>query len=126
MSASSRRAQRSRATLFEELRGEQLSAVTFVQDYIQLWFDGPGINVINPLTVRIPGSTMTSWDPGFRDLLCGQIAKIVAKVEWRAEEALTITFEDESALSISLRKEHYCSAEAYYAHGFKDGAWLVE
>ena len=38
--------------LFEELRGEQLSAVTFVQDYLQLWFDGPGINVTNPLTVE--------------------------------------------------------------------------
>ena len=40
------------ASLFAELHGRQLSAITFVQDYLQLWFDGPGINVTNPLTVR--------------------------------------------------------------------------
>jgi hypothetical protein len=111
--------------LFDELQGEQLSAVTFVQDYLQLWFDGPGVNVTNPLTVITPGSTITSWDAGFRDLLCGQIAKIVAGVDWRAEEALTFRFEDGSALSISLRKEDYRSVEAFHAHGFKNNAWLV-
>ena len=56
--------------LFEQLRGEQLSAVTFVQDYLQLWFDGPGINVTNPLTVHAGRLSVTSWQPGFRDALC--------------------------------------------------------
>jgi hypothetical protein len=112
--------------LFEELRGEQLSAVTFVQDYLQLWFDGPGVNVMNPLTVITASATITSWNQGFRDLLCGQIAKIVSRVERQGGEALTIRFEDGSALSISLRENDYRCAEAYYAHGFKGNAWLVE
>jgi hypothetical protein len=113
-------------SLFEELRGEQLSAVTFVRDYLQLWFDGPGVNVTSPLTVRTPVSTITSCEPGFRDLLCGQIAKIVVRVERRSGEALVIGFEDGSEMSISLRKEEYRAAEAYYAHGFKNNAWLAE
>ena len=33
------------SAMLDQLRGEQLSAVTFVQDYLQLWFDGPGFNV---------------------------------------------------------------------------------
>lgn len=32
-------------TLFAELQGEQLSAVTFVQNYLQLWFDGQAIGI---------------------------------------------------------------------------------
>ena len=110
------------SSLLDELRGEQLSAVTFVQDYLQLWFDGPGINVTNPLTVRTSATTITSWQPGFRDLLCKQIAKVVVAVERRQGEALSVNFEDGSALSISLREEDYSSPEAYYAHGFKNDA----
>src|SRR3954467_12797541 len=99
------------SAMFEQLRGEQLSAVTFVQDYIQLWFDGPGINVSNPLTVRTSVATITSWEPGFRDLLCGQIAKMVASVAARAGDALMLEFQDGSWLSISLRAEDYLSPE---------------
>src|SRR4051812_28048817 len=104
--------------IVEQLRGEQLSAVTFVQNYLQLWFDGPGINVINPLTVQKGQSSVTSWEPGFRDVLCSQIAKIVATVECRDGEAFVIRFEDGSQLSISLREQDYTTPEALYAHGF--------
>ena len=112
--------------LLDELLGEQLSAVTFVQNYLQLWFDRPGINVTNPLTVRTAAATIVSWQPGFRDLLCGQIAKVVAAVEYRAGEILSIGFEDGSGLSISLRHEDYDAPEAYFAHGFKNAGWFAE
>ena len=113
------------SALFEQLRGEQLSAVTFVQDYLQLWFDGPGINVTNPLTVQSGGLLVTSWQPGFRDALCSQIAKIVAAVECREGEAFIIRFEDGSQLSVSLREQDYTIPEAIYAHGFRDDARFV-
>lgn len=105
---------------FDELRGEQLSAVTFVQDYLQLWFDGPGINVTNPLTVQSGETSVTSWKLGFRDALCAQITKIVASVEIRDREAFIIRFGDGSLLSVSLREEDYTTPEAIYAHGFRD------
>jgi hypothetical protein len=111
--------------LFEELRGAQLSAVTFVQDYLQLWFDGPCINVMNPLTVETGDATVVSWQPGFRHLLCAQIAKIVARVEHRTGDALSVWFEDGSRVSVSLQPEDYTSPEAFYAHGFTDNARLV-
>jgi hypothetical protein len=111
--------------LFEQLRGEQLSAVTFVQDYLQLWFDGPGINVTNPLTVHTNQLAVTSWQPGFRDALCSQIAKIVAAVECREGEAFIIRFEDGSRLSISLRPQDYTTPEAVYAHGFRGDVRFV-
>lgn len=65
--------------LFDELIGSQLSSVEFVQDYLQLRFDGPTINVNNPLTVKADKKVITSWNEGFRDLLCSQITKIVTQ-----------------------------------------------
>ena len=112
--------------IFAELRGVQLGAVTFVQDYLQLHFDGPVINVTSPLTVITSSGTRTAWQPGFRDLLCGQIAKLVQAVEHRAGEALILRFDDGSSLSITLRPEDYLSTEAYYAHGFASETWQVE
>ena len=113
-------------SMFDELRGEQLSAVTFVQDYLQLWFDGPGINVLNPMTITTRAGAVASWAPGFRDTLCEQITKLVADVERRPRESLTIVFEDGASLSISLRPEDYSGPEAYCAHGFKRDAWMAE
>src|SRR5882672_7542795 len=91
------------AALFEQLRGEQLSAVTFVQDYLQLWFDGPGFNVLNPVTVYVEDQSARSWDDQFRNKLCSQIAKTVASVTVHEGTALKITFADGSVIEISLR-----------------------
>jgi hypothetical protein len=107
-----------------ELIGSQLSAVTFVMDYLQLWFDGPGINVYTPLTVVSGDQRITDGEPGFRDVLCAQIAKTVAALDLRPADAFAITFEDASCLSISLRPEDYTGPEAFYAHHFKDGSWV--
>ena len=115
----------SSAQMFRELQGEQLSAVAFVRDYLQLSFDGPCINVTNPLTVHAQTSTVTSWQPGFRDALCAQIGKIVSSATFEAGKALSLRFTDNSVLSISLRPSDYTSAEAIYAHGFKHKGWLA-
>jgi hypothetical protein len=115
----------SSAQMFRELEGEQLSAVTFVQDYLQLSFDGPCINVTNPLTIHTRTCTVTSWQPGFRDALCSQIGKVVSSANFEAGEALVLCFTDNSVLSISLRPSDYTSAEAIYAHGFKHKGWLA-
>jgi hypothetical protein len=115
----------SSARIFGELHGEQLSAVTFVQAYLQLSFDGPCVNVTNPLTVQSQTVTVTSWQPGFRDALCAQIGKAVSSAAFEAGEALTIRFTDDSVVSVSLRQSDYTSAEAIYAHGFKNKGWFV-
>ena len=111
---------------WDELIDCQLSSVEFVQDYLQLRFDGPTINVTNPLTLYANKTEITSWDAGFRDLLCGQITKIVEQVTFEPQKALTILFVDKSLISISMRPQDYKSPEAIYAFGFKNNNWLVE
>lgn len=115
-----------KAKFWEELIGRQLSSVEFVQDYLQLRFDGPTINVSSPLTVSTHLIEITSWNSGFRDLLCEQITKIVQGVRFESGIALTIRFNDNSKIIVSVRPEDYTSPEAIYAHGFSKNSWLVE
>jgi hypothetical protein len=43
---------------YVQIIGQQLGAVTFVQDYVQLAFDGPGITALTPITVVSDGLTV--------------------------------------------------------------------
>lgn len=110
---------------FKQLEGEQLGSVTFVQDYIQLHFDGPGINVYMPMSVDAGGIIVRSGDIQFRNALCGQIAKVVQSVSFQDDEAMTITFKDNSRIVISLRAEDYSGPEALEGHGFQDAIIIV-
>jgi hypothetical protein len=111
---------------WNELVGSQLSSVEFVQDYLQLRFDGPSINVTNPLTVKSREKEITSWGIGFRDSLCEQITKIVSRVHYKKAQKLIIHFVDETQIIISLLPEHYSSVEAIFAYGFKNDGWVAE
>jgi hypothetical protein len=70
----------------EAIVGEQLSEVSFVQDYIQLVFDGLTFTVLCPLQIQTSSGTIGSNEKGFRDRLCEAIAHSVA--------SLTITDRD--------------------------------
>jgi hypothetical protein len=111
---------------WNELIYNKLSSVEFVQDYIQLGFDGPTINVYNPITVKSDDVSITSWNNGFRDLLCGQINKVVGEIRFEPEHALKILFEDDSNIIVSLESDDYSSPEGIMANGFKDNNWLVQ
>jgi hypothetical protein len=106
---------------FSELVGEQMGAVTFVQDYLQLHFDGPCINVYMPMQIEAGGSVVDRKEEAFRNALCGQIAKRVSAVSFESEEALRISFEDGSRISISLRRADYTSPDAIDTHNFSRG-----
>ena len=61
----------------EKLKGRNLSAVTFVQDYLQLQFDGPFLNIFVWPRITVSGKSLSFGMQGYRDELCGQIAKTV-------------------------------------------------
>ena len=110
-------------SVLQQLQGRQLGAVTFVQDYLQLHFDGPCINVYSRMTVESGGRHVSTSQDGFRDILCGRIAQIVGSVEI-TELAMSIGFLDGSRLLISLRDDDRQGPEAVYMHGF-DGPSIV-
>lgn len=76
----------------EDIIGEDLSAVTFVRDYLQLDFDGPGLTVLCPLVVHGPEGMASSGQPGFRDALCGVIGDTVRSVAV-GTDTMVVTFD---------------------------------
>jgi hypothetical protein len=94
------------------LIGEQLSAVTFVQDYLQLHFDGPCLTVFSHAVV-VRGNKMFHWGkPGFRDALCNNIAKKVTEVRMAYGESISIRFVDGSTINIPLQDDSCLDGEA--------------
>ena len=93
---------------------EQLSAVTFVQNYLQLHFDGPRLTVFSRVIVRLGDQTFHGDKPGFRDALCNNIAKKVAEARIAYGDSISISFADGSMIKISLKDEDYSGGEAVH------------
>lgn len=106
------------------LVGEKLSSVTFALDYWQLDFDGHGFNVMSKITVTGAGWTVDSGDPGFRDRLCDQLAKVVLYAELKNDHGVLIAFEDGSSIYLSARPEDYRGPEAIIFRR-RDRGWCV-
>lgn len=85
------------------LIGEQLSAVTFVQDYLQLHFDGPRLTVFSHPVIRCGEQTFYGGKSGFRDALCNNIANKVTEVRVAYGESISIRFADGSTINIPLQ-----------------------
>ena len=101
------------------INGHQLGAVTFVQDYIQLAFDGPGLTAYNCPSIWINGQVWEPMTPSYRDRLCEQITKIVSDVELTAEK-IVIVFEDGSRIEVPLRVEAGCAEAAMFTDPDKE------
>ncbi|MEO6810651.1 MAG: hypothetical protein ABI353_16165 [Isosphaeraceae bacterium] len=110
--------------LLHQIVGEQLSAITFLTDYYQFQFDGPTFNILTPVTVISEAGRVRSGDDQFRNLVCGQIGKVVRVAEVRECEAIALSFEDGSQLLFSLAESDYPGPEAviFTGHG---GQWAV-
>jgi hypothetical protein len=99
-------------TLAEGVRGlvgRSLASVEFVQDYVQLHFDGPTLTAYTlPTVSSISSATLTS---GWRDTLCEQIGSVVSKTEVQRDH-LSIAFVNGAVVEVSLKDEDYVGPEA--------------
>jgi len=106
----------------EEILDSQLSAVTFVMDYVQFEFHGPRLTAVTWPTVLVGDRLFRLGDPGYRDELCARIAKKVTSIEVRPH-AIVIAFDDAALVAISLRAEDLLGRGAESA--IFDGKCLV-
>jgi hypothetical protein len=107
------------------IEGEQLSAVTFVQDYVQLHFDGPMLTAITWPIVVSNGASVEFGAAGYRDRLCGLIAKNVIRAHVRPGDRLQIDFEGDASVVVSLKPDAYRAAEAVIFSDGKTKQWAV-
>lgn len=82
--------------------GNQLSGVLFIQDYVQLQFDGPGLTALNWPIVTVGGTDYSFGMSEYRNMLCERITKIVRVASAIEGQEIRIELNDESAISISL------------------------
>lgn len=108
------------------IEGEELSSVTFVQDYVVLEFNGRSLTLfIWPEVFREEGS-YAFGEPGYRDMLCAQIGEPVGTTSIEHGVALEVAFEDGVILRTSLRDEDYAGPEAInFRTGNPDDELLV-
>ena len=100
------------------LENRELSAVTFVRDYIQLHFDGPVLNAYVWPKLSNALGVFERHTPGYRDVLCGQIGRLVVAAVSDRTAAISLHFDNETIVAISLREEDRVGSEAAM---FQDG-----
>jgi hypothetical protein len=96
----------------ESIVGEQLSSVEFVQDYVQLRFDGPTLTAFVWPVVHGAGKAVGVGEPGYRDELCARIGSKVLAARLQEAKALIVEFDDGASVTISLRPEDSVGPEA--------------
>ena len=95
-----------------ELVGQELSAVEFVSDYLQLRFDGPLVTFFAWPHVLLKDSSFAFGEPEYRDMLCAQIGDEVTRASIEEGDAATIEFQNGVVFGLSLRLEDLDTPEA--------------
>jgi hypothetical protein len=85
--------------------GEELVAVEFVQDYLQLRFSTPLFTLYAWPHVLFPDFSVAYGEPEYRNALCAQIGEKVVAASLEEGDAMTIEFENGTVFGLSLREE---------------------
>ena len=112
------------AQALEKIVGSALSSVTFVADYVQFGFDGPGLTSYTLPVVRLGSQRIEFGQPGYRDALCKQISRRVESVEVD-DQQVSIFFGEGAAISISLLDKDYTGPEALQFSLNQERIWVV-
>jgi hypothetical protein len=87
------------------LIGQQLNAVEFVLDFLQLRFDGPLLTFYAWPHVLLSDFSVAYGEPEYRNALCAQIGQTVAEAALEEGDRLTIELESGTVIGLSLREE---------------------
>ncbi len=103
--------QRSEARI-ETIRGEPLSGVAFVHDYVEFHFDGKIVRALTMPTVTRGNARLTFPEAGSRDAFCSLIGLIVEEVMIKADIEIVIVFSGGAIVRIPLAVEERSGPEA--------------
>ena len=111
-------------TEFATLEGEELTAVEFVERFVQLRFDESLLRLyVWPDVADADGISIAFGEPGYRDALCSLIGETATAAALDPGRSLTIEFENGMLLAMSLREEDLDTPEAG-SFTAADGAFL--
>jgi hypothetical protein len=87
------------------IEGEELKAVEFVDDYLQLRFGEPLLRLYDWPHVLLPDFSVAFGEPEYRNALCAQIGEAVTTAMLEEDDALTVEFANGIVFGLSLREE---------------------
>ena len=87
------------------IEGEELKAVVFVEDYLELRFGTPVLTLYSWPYVMLTDFSVAYGEPEYRNALCSQIGEQVTTATLEEGGALTIEFGNGVVLGLSLREE---------------------
>ena len=96
------------------LIGEQLSAVSFVMDYVEFHFDGSIVRALSNPLVQLAGERRRFPESGSRDAMCALIANKVAAVSFKEKVSLEISFAGGASLLVPLDAASQVGPEAMH------------
>jgi hypothetical protein len=92
--------------------GQELVAVEFVQDFLQLRFEGPLFTFYAWPHVLLSDFSVAYGEPEYRNALCAQIGQTVADASLEEGDRLTIELESGTVIGLSLREEDIYGPES--------------
>ena len=85
-----------------QIIGEQLSEVAFVQDYLELRFDGPKLTCYIFPTLLVKDETIILADHRYRNLLSAFITQVVIAADYIEGKKLVIRFVNKDSICLNL------------------------
>ena len=87
------------------IEGEELKAVEFVEDFLQLRFGGSLLRLYDWPHVLLPDFSVAFGEPEYRNALCAQLGETVSTATLEEDDALTIELSNGVVFGLSLREE---------------------
>ena len=87
------------------IEGQELKAVEFVEDFLQLRFGEPLLTLHDWPYVMLTDFSVGFGEPEYRNALCAQIGETVATASLEEDDALTVELANGVVLGLSLREE---------------------
>lgn len=87
-----------------DLKGEELSSVSFVMDYVELAFHGPIIRFLGSFKVVNGDEELIYPEQGSRDRLCELIGKPLKSVSFSNDTVCHLAIGDKTEVVIELRE----------------------
>lgn len=109
------------------LIGEQLSSIEFVQDYLQLHFDGRYLIAYIWPKVSINGCQYAYGDLDYRNMLCELIGKIIHDIYIEEEKELKIIFDSASiVLNLNPNNPNIVSEIAIFQDTLDNSSYIFD
>jgi hypothetical protein len=96
---------------------DALSQVSFVHDYIQLIFQDYVLNLYNPVWIKQKSYIYKREEPNFCDAMVSLIGLKVVNVFMVKNEILSLHFESDISVSVSLLPKDAVGPEAFQFKG---------